>query len=143
MPRYTCAESTLTISTGRERATASASGVLPLAVGPMTRIAAGSAATHEELVEVRKAHLEPGRAAMVALPRALGFLHLAQERVHLRDGQRPVRAYRAVAGHGAEQLIAALGEHAARAVLADVAQQRARQNGRVGFGEHRRDGPDG
>src|SRR5215471_14930845 len=108
MPRYTCAESTLTISTGRVRARASASGVLPLAVGPMRRIAAGSAATHEELVEVPEAHLEPGRAAVVALPRPLGLLHLAQQRVHLRDRQSAMRAHRAVAGHGAQQLVAAL-----------------------------------
>src|SRR5258705_7557073 len=103
------------ISTGKSPASVAASALLPLAVGPISRIAAGSAATHEELVEVRQAHLEPRRAAVVALPGALGLLHLAQQRVHLRNRQRPVGAHRAVAGHGAEQLVAALGEHAARA----------------------------
>ena len=34
MPRYTKAESTLTISTGQRAAMASAAAVLPLAVGP-------------------------------------------------------------------------------------------------------------
>src|SRR5262244_1528502 len=100
MPRYTWAESTLTISTGKRAASAAASALLPLAVGPMRRIAAGSAATHEELVEVREAHLEPRRPAVIALPRALGLLHLAQQRVHLGDRQRAVRAHGAVAGHG-------------------------------------------
>src|SRR5215471_2478380 len=129
MPRYTCAESTLTISTGRVRARASASGVLPLAVGPMRRIAAGSAATHEELVEIREAHLEPRRTPVIALAGSLGLFHLPQQGVHLRDGQRPVSAHRAVASHGSQQLVTALGEHAARSVLADVAQQRAREHG--------------
>src|SRR5882724_11028012 len=98
------------ISTGNWPASVAASALLPLAVGPIRRIAAGSAATHEELVEIGEAHLEPRRAAVVALPGALGLLHLAQERVHLQDRQRAVGAYRAVAGHGAEQLVATLGE---------------------------------
>jgi hypothetical protein len=42
MPRYTCAESTLTISTGNSRASASAMGVFPLAVGPRSKTAGGS-----------------------------------------------------------------------------------------------------
>src|SRR5690242_13811386 len=41
MPRYTCAESTLTISIGCERASARASRDLPLAVGPSRAKAAG------------------------------------------------------------------------------------------------------
>src|SRR2546430_4533221 len=122
MPRWICAESTLMISTGKWPARVAASALLPLAVGPMRRIAAGSAATHEEFVEIGEAHLEPGRAAVVALPGALGLLHLAQQGVHLQDRQRPMGAHRAVAGHRPEQFVPAFGEHAARPVFADVLQ---------------------
>src|SRR5258706_6386219 len=113
------------ISTGKSPASAAASALLPLAVGPMRRIAAGSAATHEELVEIGEAHLVPRRPPVVALTGAFGLLHLAQQGIHFRDGQRSVGAYGAVARHGAQQLVAALGQHAACAVLANVAQQRA------------------
>ncbi len=41
MPRYTCAESTLTISTGNSPARRSASAVLPVQVGPMSSTASG------------------------------------------------------------------------------------------------------
>src|SRR6267378_6692268 len=115
------------ISTGKWPASVAASALLPLAVGPMRRIAAGSAATHEELVEIGEAHLVPSRAAVVTLAGALGLLHLAQQGVHLRDCQGPMRAHRAVAGHGPEKLVAALREHSARPVLADVPQYRARK----------------
>src|SRR5438128_12120912 len=112
------------ISTGKWPARVAASALLPLAVGPMSRIAAGSAATHEEFVEVGEAHLVPGRAAVVALPGALGFLHLAQQGGHLQTGPRPMAAHRAAAGQRPEQLVPAPGEHAARPVLADVPQSR-------------------
>ena len=56
--------------------------------------------------------LVPGRAAVVAAARALGLLHLAQQRVHLRHRERAVGAHRGVAGHGGEQLVAPLDEHA-------------------------------
>src|SRR2546430_15236511 len=108
------------ISTGKWPARVAASALLPLAVGPMSRIAADSAATHEEFVEIGEAHLVPGRTAVGALPGALGLLHLAQQGVHLQDRQGAMGAHRAAAGHRPEQLVAALGEHAARPVLADV-----------------------
>jgi len=41
MSRYTCAESTLMISIGWRRAIASAAALLPLAVGPSSRMAGG------------------------------------------------------------------------------------------------------
>src|SRR5579875_4077417 len=40
-PRYTSAESTLTSSTGKRSASAQASAVLPVAVGPIRKIADG------------------------------------------------------------------------------------------------------
>src|SRR6058998_1000224 len=94
------------ISTGKWPARVAASALLPLAVGPMSRIAAGSAATHEEFVEIGEAHLVPSRAAVVALAGALGLLHLAQQCVHLQDRQRPMGAHRdellgTMACHGA------------------------------------------
>jgi hypothetical protein len=42
MSRNTCAESTLMISTGKRSAISKASAVLPLAVGPISRMAGGS-----------------------------------------------------------------------------------------------------
>src|SRR6266513_3322685 len=127
------------ISTAKWPARVAASALLPLAVGPMSRIAAGSAATHEEFVEIGEADLKPSRAAMVALAGALGFLHLAQQGVHLQNGQGPMGAHRTVAGHRSEQLVPALGEHAARPVFADVPQYRARKLRRIGLGQHGRD----
>src|SRR5437899_2895756 len=118
------------ISTGKAPVSVAASALLPLAVGPMSRIAAGSAATHEELVEIGEAHLKPSRTAMVALAGAIGLLHLAQQGVHLQDREGPMGAHRAVAGHRPEQFVAALREHAARPIFADVLQYRARKLGR-------------
>src|SRR5258706_9379249 len=106
------------ISTGKSPANAAASALLPLAVGPMRRIAAGSAATHEELVEVGEAHLEPRRPSLVALTGALGLFHFPQQGVHLRNRQSPVGAHRAVASHGSQQFVAALGQYSARSILA-------------------------
>ena len=99
----------------------------------------GLIAPEEQPVEVGERELVPGRAAVVALAGALGFLHAAQERVHLRHRERTVRAHGAVAGHRREQLVAPLGEHAARAVLPEVRQQRRASAGDVAAGERARD----
>ncbi len=53
------------------------------AAAPRHRVPA-LAATKEETVEVRHRELHPGRAAVVAAAGALGLLHLAKQRVHLR-----------------------------------------------------------
>jgi len=90
-----------------------------------------STAAQEQLVQVREAHLVPGRAAVIALAGTLGFFHLAQQRVHLRYRQGPVGAHRAMTRHGPEQLVPALGEHATRPVLAEVPQHRARESSAV------------
>ena len=55
---------------------------------------------------------------MVALVGALGFLHLAQQRVHFRRAEQAAGAYSAVAGHRRQ-----LGD----AVLVEFGDQRARQ----------------
>src|SRR5260370_29992723 len=115
------------IWTGKSPASAAASALLPLAVGPIRRIAAGLAATHEELVEVGEAHLEPRRPPVVALTGALGLFHFPQQGVHLRNRQGPVGAHRAVASHGSQQFVAALGQYAALTTLAEVAAYRSRQ----------------
>src|SRR5438094_930485 len=81
------------ISTGKWPVRVAASALLPLAVGPMSRIAAGSAATHEQFVEIGEAHLKPGRAAVVALAGALGFLHLAQQGVHRAGIERSLESF--------------------------------------------------
>ena len=59
-----------------------------------------------ERVELAHAELPPGGAAVIALVGALGFFHLAQQRVHLFQRQLPVGAHGAVAGHGGEQFVA-------------------------------------
>src|SRR6185436_7478308 len=114
MPRYTCAESTLTISTGKRSASESASEDFPEQVGPISsttgimHLAARVARTrcksvasgpcrasllptaHEDAVEIRESELIPRGPAVIALASALRRFHLAQERVHLRHGQAPI-----------------------------------------------------
>src|SRR5262245_51926805 len=75
-PRYTCAESTLTISTGAERASASAQSLLPTPVGPASSSTgsgatgetapATSAAAQEQLIELLQREACPGGAAVIA-----------------------------------------------------------------------------
>src|SRR6266568_3435342 len=117
IPRYTCAESTLTISTGMRDASASATALLPDAVGPMSKIVgvmradrAMSPPTHEEAVQISKRELIPRRPAVIALARAFGRFHLAQQRIHFANGQAAVRANGSVAGHRRQQLVALRGE---------------------------------
>src|SRR3546814_10117432 len=54
----------------------------------------------EQLLHIVHRQLHPGRAAMVALARVRGDLHLAEQRVHLGDVQGAPGADRAVTGHG-------------------------------------------
>ncbi len=49
----------------------------------------------------RQAHLRPGRPAVIALVGARRLLHLAQQRIHLRQRQPAVRVDRRTAGDGA------------------------------------------
>src|SRR5688572_29325686 len=102
-PRYTCAESTLTISTGNSAARRNASSLLPVPVGPVrTGIGRpGSAATQEHSIELVQAHLRPRRASVIALIGARGLLHLAQQRVHLRQRKPAMRMYGRAARDGA------------------------------------------
>src|SRR3954453_9832751 len=105
IPRYTCAESALTISTGKHCASCSASALLPDAVGPMSSTAGSAfarsitrtcgreraahtlAASLEQAVEIGERELIPRRSTMIALARALGGFHLAQQGIHLGDRQ--------------------------------------------------------
>ena len=68
---------------------------------------------------------------MVALVGAVGGFHLPQQRVHLVDGEPPVGAHRAVAGHGAQDLIARALHHGAGVVRGQFGQHAARQLHRV------------
>src|ERR1019366_6397393 len=52
MSRNTCAESTLMISTGKRAASSSATAVLPLAVGPINKIAGGNVAGDERVMRL-------------------------------------------------------------------------------------------
>src|SRR5947208_2077694 len=104
---------------------------------PVMSITFMSAPAQEQLVEIRKRQLIPRRATVVAGARALGLLHLAQERVHLRVTQSAVRAHGSVAGHGGEELVLPGGEHLARAVLADFLQQAAGEADDVAIADER------
>src|SRR5215510_9479005 len=99
-PRYTCAESTLTISSGNSRASASAKSVLPVPVGPVsTAIGRRTlAAAQEHAVELLQRHLRPGGPAVIALIGARRALHLPQQRVHLRQRQPAMRVDGRTAG---------------------------------------------
>ncbi len=87
--------------------------------------------------------MPPGGAAVVALVAALGYFHLAQQGVHLVQGEAPVGAHRAVAGHGGQQLVLGALQHVARVVLGQFGQHAAGEFHRValrqggGHGAHR------
>src|SRR6185369_1634097 len=61
---------------------------------------------HEERIEFPHCELPPGRAAVVALVGTLGFLHLAQQGVHLVQRELAIGAHGAVAGHRPQQFVA-------------------------------------
>src|SRR5512133_1121677 len=75
MSRYTWAESTLTISTAKHRAISSASAVLPLAVGPISKIAGGNPAAAARLMRVDGESMRaPGSTRRTArAPRFVGL----------------------------------------------------------------------
>src|SRR5450631_872539 len=52
MSRNTCAESTLMISTGKRAAISSVTAVLPLAVGPISKITGGNLAGDERVMRL-------------------------------------------------------------------------------------------
>src|ERR1043166_1736306 len=154
VPTFMCLstrpESTLTISQGRRSAICSARRLLPAAVGPISRMAGGngvgvgtaiailpaprsaapvwrSLSAHEHLVQIAHAELKPGGSPVIALPRAFGCLHFAQQRVHFGVGEHTMRADRAMAGKRRQQFIATFGEHAAQTELAHFTQHIARE----------------
>ena len=113
-PRYTCAESTLTISMGNSRASRSAKSLLPVPVGPVSTaiglawrrasiaaVRGRSSPAQEHAVELLQADLRPGRPAVIALVGARRLLHLAQQRIHLRQREPPMRVDGRTAGDGA------------------------------------------
>ena len=57
---------------------------------------------------------------MIALARVLRHLHLAQQRVHLSDGQIAMRTYRCMARHRCEQIVLVLAHAIGRAVDAKI-----------------------
>src|SRR3977135_558349 len=86
-------------ATENPRSAASSAAAPPMPRPPPVTTRTLSAATQEQLVEVGEGELVPRRPAVVAAARALGLLHLAQQRVHLCDGESAVGAHRCVAGH--------------------------------------------
>src|SRR4051812_16079877 len=107
-PRYTCAESTLTISRGHSRASRNAMSLLPVPVGPVSTamlLMRGSSAAQEHPVQLLQADLSPGRSSVIALIGAGRDFHLPQQRVHLRQCEPPMRVDGRPAGDGAEQAI--------------------------------------
>src|SRR5258705_4190388 len=98
-------------ATENPRSPASSAVAAPMPRPPPVTSRTFLAATQEKLVEVGEGELVPRRPAVVAAARALGFLHLAQQRVHLCNREGAVGAHRGVAGHGGEQLVLPRGEH--------------------------------
>src|SRR5688572_5785956 len=135
IPRYTMAESTLTIWAGKRSPSSNDSRVLPAPVGPirsttgrtagLTRSLAGviaSAPAQEQPVQLVQGDARPGRAAVVALVGVIGALHLAQERVHLRHRHGAVGTHGGAAGERRHHLVRA-GTHAlAAAVLRQIGE---------------------
>ena len=64
---------------------------------------------------------------MVALVGALGGFHVAQQGVHFREAEATIGAYRAMAGAGGEDFVAALCEHMAGRLLGQLGEQGARE----------------
>ena len=72
--------------TCRRRSAPSAGARAPLRRPADLRLrSAASAPAHEQPIEIPERQPHPGRAAVIALVGAIGALHLAQQRVHLRD----------------------------------------------------------
>ena len=59
---------------------------------------------------------------MVALVGTIDLLHFSQQGIHFRQGKHPVGAYRAVASHGGQKLIAPAGQGLVRAEFPKFAQ---------------------
>src|SRR5690554_7371300 len=105
------AESTLIMSQGSCLPRAMARSVLPEAVGPIRKMAGGSAGAapascllmisappQKQLVQFRQGNHRPGRTAVVTLPAALGGFHVPQQGVHFRNGELPVGPHGTVTG---------------------------------------------
>ena len=60
---------------------------------------------------------------MVALICAFGDFHIAQESVHLGDGQAAIGTHRAVASHGAQELVALSFNYATGWVIGQILEQ--------------------
>src|SRR3954469_21761281 len=59
----------------------------------------------EEFLDVAVGELYPGGTAVVALARMGGDLHLAEQSIHLGDGEEAAGADRAVARHGRRDMV--------------------------------------
>ena len=121
----------LTISSGTRSASASASSVLPHAVGPVMQTHSTPAVSLTRYWPRRNSRSRscerdqsPRRPAVIARLAALGALHLAQQRVHLLERQAPVRAHGRVAGHRREQLVAQRLDAPRALPVGEIAQAR-------------------
>src|SRR6516165_4145829 len=107
---------------GERSASRTAQSVLPAPVGPVNTktgstgracaaaaevrgATASSPTAQEELVQLLQGEARPGRAAVIALVRALGLLHLPQQRIHLGQSELAVRMDRGAAGERPEHTI--------------------------------------
>ena len=77
---------------------------------------------------------------MVALVRALGGLHLAQQAVHLLHSELAVGAHRAVTRHGGQNFVVRSLHHTAGVMRGEFGQHAARQLYRVALCQRRRHG---
>ena len=90
-------------------------------------------------IEFHPGHLDPGRAAMVALVGPLDPLHGAQQGIHLVERQAPVGAHRPVAGHGGQDPIDLLAHPRGLPVHRQVREQVPHQALQVRVAQQRRD----
>ena len=80
---------------------------------------------------------------MITLVAARRIFHIAQERIHFRQGKLAAGTDGAVAGHGGKDVVFVFFDGLAAADLGEFAQNVFRQRNDVGFAEHGGDGTDG
>src|SRR3569832_1295405 len=96
---------------------------------------ARSAPAQKQLVQLVHAQQHPGGPAMIALAAALRALHVAQQGIHLGQGEPAVRAHRGLAGLGRDQMVEVLVNARAIAVQVEIGKHVAQQLRRVAVGK--------
>src|SRR3569623_1992639 len=96
---------------------------------------ARSAPAQKQLVQLVHAQLHPGGPAMIALAAALRALHVAQQGIHLGQGEPAVREHRAKTGFVRNLFVDVLVNARAIAVQVEIGKHVAQQLRRVAVGK--------